>query len=64
MKVSELITDLRRAEAQHGDLDVLVLDEELGEWRDTRAVSVETGVVWRDNAPMTTAVHIAADYDG
>lgn len=64
MKVSEVITALRRVEAQQGDLDVLVLDEELGEWRDTSAVSVETGVVWRDNAPMTTAVHIAADYDG
>ncbi|MCY1656387.1 hypothetical protein OVA21_04015 [Dietzia sp. SL131] len=64
MKISELIAALHNAADEHGDLDVLVLDEELGEWRDTRAVSVETGVVWRDNAPMTTAVHIAADYDG
>lgn len=63
MKISELIATLCRAEAQHGNLDVLVLNEELGEWCDTKEATVETGAVWRDRAPMITAVHIVADYD-
>lgn len=64
MKISELINALERARAEHGDLDVLVLDENLGEWRDTVDVSVSTGAVWRDGVPIIKAVNIDADYDG
>lgn len=64
MKINELINALERARAEHGDLDVLVLDENLGEWRDTVDVSVSTGAVWRDGVPIIKAVNIDADYDG
>lgn len=64
MKISELMTTLERAQAEHGDLDVLVRDEELGEYRDTRCASVEKVTVWRDRVPMIKAVTIDADYDG
>ena len=64
MKISELLVALQQALSDHGDLDVLVLDEDLGEWRDTLAVAVTTGAVWRDGVPIIKAVNIAADYDG
>lgn len=64
MKINELINALERAQAEHGDLDVLVRDEELGEYRDTKSATVEYVTVWRDRAPMITAVTIDADYDG
>lgn len=64
MKISELVSALEQAQSQHGDLDVLVLNEELGEWCDTNSATVETVTVWRDCAPMITAVTIAANYDG
>lgn len=64
MKISELLIALQQAQSDHGDLDVLVLDEDLGEWRDTRAVTVTTGAVWRDGVPIIKAVNIDADYDG
>lgn len=64
MKISRLVAALEQAQAQHGDIDVLVLDEDLGEWRDTLEVTVTTGAVWRDGVPIITAVNIDADYDG
>lgn len=65
MKISELTAALEQAQAQHGDIDVLVLNEELGEWCDTKSAKVERAVtVWRDRAPMIKAVTIAANYDG
>ena len=63
MKISELIAALNQAAAEHGDIDVLVLDEELGEWRDTLAATATTGAVWRDGVPIIKAVKIDADYD-
>lgn len=65
MKISELTAALQQAQVQHGDLDVLVLNEELGEWCETRSATVEGAVtVWRDGVPMIEAVLITADYDG
>lgn len=62
MKISELIAALHNAADEHGDLDVLVLNEELGEWCDTKGATVETGAVWRDGVPIIKAVNINADY--
>lgn len=62
MKISELLVALQQAQSDHGDLDVLVLDEELGEWCDTKDATVETGAVWRDGVPIIKAVNINADY--
>ena len=63
MRASELIAALQQAQAEHGDLDVIVLDEELGEWCDTNTVDVGHGAVWREGAPVVKAFYIGANYD-
>lgn len=64
MKISELLVALQQAQSDHGDLDVLVLDEELGEWRDVQSAKAGTVAVWRDGVPIITAMGIDADYGG
>ena len=38
MRISELIAELEKAKAEHGDIDVVVFDEEMGEWVDIDSV--------------------------
>lgn len=63
MKTSQMIAVLQKALKNHGDRDLLVLDEELGEWRDVLWANPQTVAVWRDGSPIVKAVTIYADYD-
>ena len=64
MRISELITELKKVKSEHGDIDVVVLDEEQGEWVDIDSVDKDYMTVIR---PKSTSMHhvaaLSANYD-
>ena len=64
MRISELITELEKAKAEHGDINVVVFDEEMGEWVDIDSVDKDYMSAIR---PKSTSMHhvvaLSANYD-
>ena len=64
MRISELIAVLEKAKTEHGDIDVVVLDEELGEWVDIDSVDKDYVTVFRPkSSSMDHVVALSANYD-
>ena len=64
MRISELIAELEKVREAHGNIDVVVLDEELGEWADIGSVDKDYVTVIRPkSASMHHVVTLSANYD-
>ena len=64
MRISELIAELEKAKAEHGDIDVVVLDEEQGEWVDIDSVDKDyMSVIRYKSVSMHHVVALSANYD-
>ena len=64
MRLSELITDLEKVKAEHGDIDVVVFDEEMGEWVDIGSVDkYYVSVIRPKSVSMHHVVTLSANYD-
>ena len=64
MRISELIAELEKVKVEHGDIDVVVFDEEMGEWVDVD--SVDKGymsVIRYKSVSMHHVVALSANYD-
>ena len=63
MRISELTAELEKVKAKHGDIDVVVLDEELDEWVDIVSVDKDYVTVIRyKSASMDHVVALSASY--
>ena len=64
MRISGLIAELEKVKAEHGDIDVVVLDEEMGEWVDIGSVDKDyVSVIRPKSASMHHVVALSANYD-
>ena len=64
MRISELIAELEKVKAEHGDIDVVVFDEEMGEWVDIDSVDKDYMTVIRPKSvSMRHVVALSANYD-
>lgn len=64
MRISELIAELEKAKTEHGDIDVVVFDEEMGEWVDIDSVDKDYMTVIRPKSvSMHHVVALSANYD-
>ena len=64
MRISELIAELEKVKVEHGDIDVVVLDEEMGEWVDIGSVDKDYMTVIRPRSTsMYHVVALSANYD-
>ena len=64
MNIHGLILELQMIQLEHGDIDVVVFDEEMGEWVDIDSVDKGYVSVIR---PKSTSMHhvvaLSANYD-
>ena len=64
MNIHDLILELQMIQFGHGNIDVVVLDEELGEWVDIGSVDKDYVTVLRaESASMHHVVTLTANYD-
>ena len=64
MRISELITELEKAKVERGDIDVVVFDEEQGEWVDIGSVDKDyMSVIRPKSVSMHHVVALSANYD-
>lgn len=64
MNIHDLILELQMIQFKHGDIDVVVLNEELGEWVDIGSVDKDYVTVIRPKlASMHHVVTLTANYD-
>lgn len=64
MNIHDLILELQMIQFEHGDIDVVVLDEEMGEWVDIGSVDKDyVSVIRPKSVSMHHVVALSANYD-
>ena len=64
MRISGLIAELEKVKAEHWDIEVVVFDEEMGEWVDIDSVDKGyVSVIRPKSTSMHHVVELSANYD-
>ena len=64
MSIRDLILELQMIQFEHGDIDVVVFDEEMGEWVDIGSVDKDyVSVIRPKSVSMHHVVLLSANYD-